>query len=518
MTIGAIDAWLGDPATWPDMIRVYEAFLGAGYQPLTNAGLREQVIPRLREAFRRGDLVALELPLTGQKKAENRGHGVHGKPSLPEPPLPPPPPRRPAPAPKALHRFAIRFVDEVGGPLSGVGLSLVHGGTKERLSTDGNGVAQIEESPATSATAAVVDPKALRKALKPVWEGTRGERPWLNESQGVTVVPLLGKDVPSFDLPADKLRIVSIQPYVARVRLIGGFFDTSKCFVQPRGLDAIRAVVRMYREFPKAKLLCVGHTDPSGKPDYNGTLSLERAEAAVAYLTDDVEAWYAWYGSGKPEAKRWGSKEDAAMIAAMPDFGERDRAEETVRWYQRTRGLAVDGVAGPETRQGLIREYMEIDGTSLPRGIEAIAHGCGENFPAKATAGDESAEDDRRVEFFFFDGELGVQPSPPGKNSKPGSLAYPEWVKRTKQSQDHVIVAGQVWFRLKRLMDDKPAAGLVAVIAMPDGTTIRQKADDEGYIRLDGMTGEQFRLLETIDEERGHRVTNAEAPTPIPPS
>ena len=132
----------------------------------------------------------------------------------------------------------------------------------------------------------------------------------------------------------------------------------------------------MYREFPKAKLLCVGHTDPSGKPDYNDKLSLERAETAVAYLTDDVEAWYVWYDPGKPEENRWGSKEDAAMIAAMPDFGEREANEETVRWYQRTRGLAVDGVAGPETRHALIGEYMALDGTSLPRGIEAIAHGC----------------------------------------------------------------------------------------------------------------------------------------------
>jgi outer membrane protein OmpA-like peptidoglycan-associated protein len=509
-----VDGWCDDATSGPDMLRMYEELSGARVRPFTTATQRELVKPFLRQAFERGDLVVLD-PSRGMQKAPET-NAAAGERKKPEPePERPPPTRRQLAAPKQLHQFGIRLVDELGGPITGVTMSFVHGGAKEDVSTDGNGVARLEDSAATSATAAIADSKALRKALKPIWDQPRGERAWLDEAQGATVVSIISKALPSFDLQADKVRIVTIQPYVARVRLIGGFFDTNKCFVLPRGLDAIRAVVAMYGEHPKAKLLLVGHTDAAGKPAYNDKVSLERAEATLAYLTDDVGAWYAWYETSKPEEKRWGSKEDAGMIAAMPDFGSRDPSEEPVRWYQRTRGLTVDGIAGSQTRHKLIAEYMALDGTSLPKGIEGVCHGCGENFPDKPTEHSEAAEDDRRVEAFFFDGDLGVQPPPPGKNSQPGSTVYPEWVRRAKRTEDHVIKAGQVWFRLMRVTDDKPAVGLLAVIALPDGTTIRHKADDEGYIRLDGMTGEQFRLLEVVDDTGYHGIIGADDATPI---
>jgi outer membrane protein OmpA-like peptidoglycan-associated protein len=507
-----VDALSGDPTSVAEMLRIYEEQSGVGFRPFSTATVSRHAVPFLREAFARGDLVAIQSHEIEQKAPET---GPSAAPPKEKDSEPPPPTRRPVAPPKALHQFGVRFVDEHGGPLSGVKVAFVHGGTQEDATTDGNGVARVEDSPATSATVAVADPKALRKALKPIWDQPRKDRPWLDEAQGVTVVSMASTVLPSLDLVADKVRIVSVQPYVARVRLIGGFFDTNKCFVLPRGLDAIRAIVAMYGEHPKAKLLVVGHTDAAGKPAYNDKVSLERAEATLAYLTDDVDAWYAWYETSKPEEKRWGSKEDAGMIAALPDFGSRDPSEEPVRWYQRTRGLSVDGVAGSQTRHKLIAEYMELDGTTLPRGIEGVCHGCGENFPEKPTGDSEVAEDDRRVEAFFFDTELGVQPPPPGKNSPPGSTVYPEWVKRAKRTEDHVIKAGQVWFRLMRVTDDKPASGLFGVIALPDGTTIRHKADDEGYIRLDGMTGEQFRLLEVIDDEGYHGLIGADDPTPI---
>src|SRR5690606_9584255 len=127
--------------------------------------------------------------------------------------------------------------------------------------------------------------------------------------------------------------------------------------------------------------------------------------------------------------KRWGPTEDQHMLRALPDYPQRPPGQDPVRWFQSTRGLEVDGVAGPQTRRKLIEAYMARDGTSLPREIDAVPHGCGEAFPLDSTGldidvapVDGSGEPlDRRVELFFFCDKLGVQPPPASNVSKPGS-------------------------------------------------------------------------------------------------
>jgi len=98
------------------------------------------------------------------------------------------------------------------------------------------------------------------------------------------------------------------------------------------------------------------------------------------HVDTNVEAWYAWYGFDEPDEKRWGRREDRAM----PDFAGRPPTETAVVWFQRTRGLEVDGWAGPDTRRALIEEYMGQDGTKLPDSATLTRHGCGESFPTEA--------------------------------------------------------------------------------------------------------------------------------------
>jgi outer membrane protein OmpA-like peptidoglycan-associated protein len=183
-------------------------------------------------------------------------------------------------------------------------------------------------------------------------------------------------------------------------------------------------------------MLVVGHTDTAGKPSFNDPLSLERAESLKDYLTDNVDGWLKWYATSVSDGKRWGAIEDRSMIAALPDAASREKTESPVRWFQRTRGLKVDGKAGPETRTALIKEYMALDGTSLPKGIELVAHGCGENFPRDATGDEVEDPDNRRTEVYFFDEVLGIQPPPAAKNSAKGSAQYPEWVRRSQRTDD----------------------------------------------------------------------------------
>jgi len=431
-----VDDWCDDTMTWPDMLELYEELTGARFAPPTRADINESIKPQLRRAFQEGSLILLATPL-GERTPNEAERGVHGQPTILEPPAPPPAPRRPVTPPKTLHSFAIRFVDELGTSISGVDLRFAHGGAKDDGTTDGNGVARLEDSPVRTAKATIVDSKALRKALKPRWDQVRGDRKQLDESQGVTVVRLLGDNMPSFDLVADKLRIVSIQPSVSRVRLLGGFFGSEKCFPFPAALDGMRAVVLACANHPSPTLFIVGHTDSAGTLAYNDKLSIERADAMKDWLTGNVNGWMKWYGDGIPAEKRWGQSEDSMMMLALPDGAARSPEQSLVCWYQETRRLKVDGIAGPKTRRALTTEYMALEGTSLPKVVEVITHGCGENFPDVPAPDSTDTPQNRRVDCFVFDRGLGVQPPPPGKNSSKGAPEYPEWCRRAIDTEDH---------------------------------------------------------------------------------
>lgn len=99
---------------------------------------------------------------------------------------------------------------------------------------------------------------------------------------------------------------ITLVATVDRVRLVGMFFDLNKCFLLPSAMHGIRKIRAQYDEHPNANLLIVGHTDTSGKDDYNLALSLERSNAVAAYLTDDVPSWDAYFAASKPNEKRWG--------------------------------------------------------------------------------------------------------------------------------------------------------------------------------------------------------------------
>jgi outer membrane protein OmpA-like peptidoglycan-associated protein len=245
---------------------------------------------------------------------------------------------------------------------------------------------------------------------------------------------------------APQVRMLGAVPRSVLARL-HMFFNTNKTFLLPTALPSVRKLRKLYLDNVPCKLLVVGHADTKAGAAHNDQLSLARAQATIAYLKDDVEGWFKFYGQGVDVKQRWGNVEDRLMIVSMPDFVDKPRGEDEVRWYQSTRRLSVDGVAGTDTRHALIEEYMSLDGASLRDfvgEIEAVAHGCGEHFPL-----DESGEEldaapqdekrdpiDRRVELFFFDPEFGITPPPPGPNSKAGGTEYPLWRKRVAEIVD----------------------------------------------------------------------------------
>lgn len=266
---------------------------------------------------------------------------------------------------------------------------------------------------------------------------------------------------------AQRLYLEAIAPPAAIcIRMTGMFFDTNKNFMLPSALPGIRKMVLIYKDNPEGKLLIVGHTDTTAEPSVNDPLSLERAESVAAYLKDDVDTWLKRYETSVPAKKRWGAAEDSLMLRALPDFGKRPAGQKPVEWFQQTRGLEVDGIAGPQTRTQLIKEYMAIDGTSLPSGIEAVPHGCGENFPLVATGNNVEEGANRRVELYLFAEE--IDPPPPGPNSASGSSEYPKWRKQTvlQHELDKQTKGDELVIVLRRrkpetvasLFEDEPAA------------------------------------------------------------
>jgi outer membrane protein OmpA-like peptidoglycan-associated protein len=243
-----------------------------------------------------------------------------------------------------------------------------------------------------------------------------------------------------------QLRRLGVVPHVAMARMRGMLFDTNKSFLLPTAIEALQRIRELYLNQNPTELLIVGHTDTTAQPDINDPLSLERADSLKAYLEDDVDTWLRNYDLSDKK-KRWGSREDRLMITAMSGFDSRGESEDIIEWFQRTRELKVDGIAGQETRTQLITEYMGLDGIKLSEEpefrVSITTHGAGENFPLKDTgfeldtqAADERQDPfDRRVELFFFDTEFGIVPAP----GAPEGKEYLEWRKRSTDNNDFPI-------------------------------------------------------------------------------
>lgn len=329
----------------------------------------------------------------------------------------------------------MRWVDEIGEPIPDIEVVFSISGSRHKSTTDRDGVARYTD-PGGSGFAWVepADLGALRDALGPRWDTIRAGDVL---TDGDAHVVLLHNPVEGISLVADELETLSVQPYVERVRLLDEHFESSKSFLLPDGLAAARAILTDKTRLEACCLHIVGHTDTSGRDDYNEKLSLERAEALRDYLIHNVEGWIQYYNSAIAPEKRWGTREDYRMLGALPDFSPDLSEESPIRWYQRTRGLKNDGIAGPITRAQLIKEYMAMSGAPLPASVAVTIHGCGERFPLEATGDSVANSQNRRVEAYFFDKKLRVQPPPPRATSKAGSLQYPEWVKRSRRTEDY---------------------------------------------------------------------------------
>lgn len=393
-------------------------------------------------------------------------------------------------APGTARAFSVLLVDEVGEPLQDVAVTFTIGGTSVARTTDAEGRVQVLAGSSEKASLGFDDETALRDLLVERWTEVR-DRPLVptDPEQGDLAVRLDPQPLPTVDCEAGQLQRVVFQPGVIHAQVWGMWFDTSKCFLLPTALDGIRFLVDLYKTADPSDLLVVGHTDTAGNPSYNDPLSLERAKAVVAYLTDQVTDWLAWYGSGKPAEKRWGEPEDTMMIVAVARAtgGVIPPDQTPLAWYRESRNLLpVDAKADGALRESLVTEYMDIDNTSLPTGIRVSSHGCGENYPAQPTGDDEHCLPNRRVDMFFFShnypGEAPPSSILPAPDS-PSSPEYPEWLRRANPSltfgEDLRIYRVQLHDELRQYTKNCPYQ-----LLLPSGDVLWGTTDESGWLEV----------------------------------
>ena len=342
--------------------------------------------------------------------------------------------------------FEVLVVDDVGDPVEGIDVEFLVGGESKVVASDGGGVARHDVPGPATAGVRLADVDAARQTLEPRWaEDHEGETP--EPGADVVHVPVRAK-WSGATVDRGKQRTLVLLPSLVCVRLTGMHFDTSKSFLLPDAMQGIRRLRTIYDDHPDAKVVVCGHTDTAGTKAYNLDLSLERAESLIAFLTDDVDAWDAWFGQAKPAEKRWGTLEIQHMLRTLPSpeepyysgppdgvYGGGTKAG--VERFQGDHGLPVTGKVDGDTRKAIITDYMAIDGTTLPEGVQAEPHGCGEFFPAAQTADGVSNAGNRRVDVFFFDGS--VHPPNPGPTATEGEPEYPAW--RDRALKTHVLDA-----------------------------------------------------------------------------
>jgi len=349
--------------------------------------------------------------------------------------------------PQSTTWLELRVVDEVGEPVPGVPIR-IRAGDEVVVETNADGVARLEEATTSFGSAQIGSASGLHDVLRERWSQDR-DAPWLD----VEGTPHLTVSGPAEPLPAVGLQgktphTLVLQPRVGRVRIVGSVFDTNKAFVLPDALGLLRDVTALYDEHRGASMLVIGHTDTSGEPELNLALSLDRARAVSAYLTDDVDAWLAFYEGAVSASQRWGEPEDALLLERALWGQGQIVTGDPVRAYQEARGLTVDGDLGRDTRRALIEDYMSLDGSTLPGSITPVLHGCGEGFPL-ADDGEtldvnppDGVDDptDRRVEVLFFDPPLGVLPEAAGETSDPEDGTYRVWSRRAGYTRDMLVV------------------------------------------------------------------------------
>lgn len=219
-------------------------------------------------------------------------------------------------------------------------------------------------------------------------------------------------------------------------------FETDKAFPLSEAIPTFQDIATFAHKEPHRLLLVVGHTDAVGDAGYNLGLSGDRANSISAYLRNDVDAWMKFYDSA-PSSKKWATREDQHMLAALPwggsPFLKRKPVDavnadvtKATKDFQKSKKMPETGTMDKATRRALVSDYMAADGTTTPADAQIETLSCGERHLKEKTQG--ASQTNRRVEVFAFESSDVRPPTDDCRKGKhPGCTAYDEWVKAAEK-------------------------------------------------------------------------------------
>lgn len=323
-------------------------------------------------------------------------------------------------------------------------------------------------------------------------------------------------------------------------------FRFNSAFVEPCMLGVLGDVFERAQANPTEKILVVGHTDLTGSPGYNQSLSERRARSVFAFLTfgtssdlrmAGLEDWKTLRQQRPPPSTvpslkdGWGTREYQYMLQELEYYsGNIDEVhgpitDAAIRTFQQDNGLPLTGLMDEATWPVLIEAYLDAGAVALgadrffPNAKEGCDGGilkwlgCGEQDPVKNTQ--DAWRPNRRTEILFVrDTKLPREVPPPDTFDLPAPGAVgPTWClgpgdvnkraafsTRTQQEPnkwliqpaqpDKVIVSGNITFD-----DGTPYGNKKYVLIAPDGEFLHTDSTGQPDLAENPGSGRPFEDL-----------------------
>lgn len=273
-------------------------------------------------------------------------------------------------------------------------------------------------------------PRTLTNREENVWTEADLKPGSLTVNAVVTEPPPMSGSAQATVRPGETTRVtitLRAGAVIAKAFLIHFRFD--RAFFEPCMREVLERLVHYADAHPDEKIVVVGHTDLTGRDDYNQSLSERRARSVFAFLTFGTSADLRtaaindWKELRKGPcgglSDNWRTREYQYMLQDLEYYsGNIDeqhgpKTDQAVRAFQRDKGLPQTGFVNEATWGALVEAYLEAGSLAMPENrflpnasTEPACDGgilkwlgCGEKDPVRNTQ--DAWRPNRRVEILF---------------------------------------------------------------------------------------------------------------------